>query len=133
MIFHSCLVSNSRFQDVVKKFSNSLYFKNEAFEWKKILFHTFELFFLRSVYVPPVMDTLYTEQNKRELPREIWKTSPFCSFVQFLTRENTERTQESRRNHVLPFWIHSTWLCVTFQHDASSSPVLWISSHVRIV
>ena len=102
LIFYSYLVSNSQFQDVVKNFSDLLYFKNEASS-EKILFYTFELFFhvesfsLLS-YVSPVMDTLRTKQKRTRSAK--YEKHPFCSFVQFLTHENTERTQESRRNHV---------------------------------
>lgn len=102
MIFYSYLVSNSQFQDVVKNFSDLLYFKNEASS-EKILFYTFELFFhvesfsLLS-YVSPVMDTLRTKQKRTRSAK--YEKHPFCSFVQFLTHENIERTQESRRNHV---------------------------------
>lgn len=78
MIFHSYLISNRQFQDVVKNFSDLLYFENEA-SYEKVLFYTFELFFhvesfslLSYVYHQL---RIYYEQNKRELPREIWKTS----------------------------------------------------------
>ena len=68
MIFHSYLVSNRQFQDVVKNFSDLLYFENEA-SYEKVLFYTFELFFhvesfsLLS-YVPPVTDILRTKQTR---------------------------------------------------------------------
>lgn len=63
------MVSNSRFQDVVKKFSNLLYFKNEAFELKK----NSVLLYFRIIFPPlSLCTTSYGyEQNKRE----IWKTS----------------------------------------------------------
>lgn len=79
-----------------------LYFENEA-SYEKVLFYTFELFFhvesfsLLS-YVPPVTDILRTKQTRTTARK--YEKHPFCSFVQFLTHENTERTQESRRNHV---------------------------------
>lgn len=134
MIFHSYLISNRQFQDVVKNFSDLLYFENEA-SYEKVLFYTFELFFhvesfslLSYVYHQL---RIYYEQNKRELPREIWKTSllffcPVSDTWKYRTNAGIE-TQP-----FLPFSIHSRWLCVSvFQRDTSSPPIL--SSPVRIV
>lgn len=103
MIFHSYLVSNNQFQDVVKNFSDLLYFKNEASN-EKVLFYTFELFFHVESFSPQLCITSYgyttnkTNVNYRTSAK--YEKHPFCSFVQFLTHENTEWTQESRRNHV---------------------------------
>ena len=138
MIFYSYLVSNSQFQDVVKNFSDLLYFKNEASS-EKILFYTFELFFhvesfsLLS-YVSPVMDTLRTKQ-KRTRSAKYEKTSllffcPVSDTWKYRTNAGIE-TQP----RLLPFSIHSCIdSCISvFQRDTSSPPMLSISSPVRVV
>lgn len=101
MIFHSYLISNRQFQDVVKNFSDLLYFENEA-SYEKVLFY-FRIIFPRRIILSAQLCTTsygYTTNKTNANYRAKYEKHPFCSFVQFLTHENTERTQESRRNHV---------------------------------
>lgn len=134
MIFHSYLVSNRQFQDVVKNFSDLLYFENEA-SYEKVLFYTFELFFhvesfsLLS-YVPPVTDILRTKKTRTTARNMKNIPSVLLSSFWHMKIPNERRNRDATT--FLPFSIHSRWLCVSvFQRDTSSPPML--SSPVRIV